>query len=111
MTRLIIIFSNILVYFLTIVSTTASPEIKTGKNHFAKIESFTGNDTTVLEDNFETGTFSNWEQASDWEVSSADKISGTWSLKHSAKATAGNSSIFQQAKADLKTLDWNGNSA
>lgn len=105
MPRLIIIFSNILVYFLTIVSTTASPEIKTGKNHFAKIESFAGIDTTVLEDNFETGTFSNWGQASDWEVSSADKISGTWSLKHSAKATAGNSSIFHPAKADLKILD------
>lgn len=105
MTRLIIIFSNILVYFLTIVSTTASPEIKTGKNHFAKIESFGGNDTIVVEDNFESGSFQNWKQTEDWEVSSTDKITGTFSLRHSAKATAGNSSVFHQAKADLKTLD------
>lgn len=105
MPRLIIIFSNILVYFLTIVSTTTSPEIKTGKNHFAKIESFAGNDTIVTEDNFESGSFQNWKQTEDWEVSSTDKINGTFSLRHSAKATAGNSSVFHQAKADLKTLD------
>jgi len=105
MTRLIIIFSNILVYFLTIVSTTTSPEIKTGKNHFTKIESFAGNDTIVVEDNFESGSFQNWKQTEDWEVSSTDKITGTFSLRHSTKATAGNSSVFHQAKADLKTLD------
>lgn len=109
MTRLIIIFSNTLVYFLTIVSTTASPEIKTGKNHFAKIESFAGNDTIVVEDNFESGSFQNWKQTDDWEVSSTEKITGTFSLRHSTKATTGNSSISHQAKADLKTLnlEWN----
>jgi hypothetical protein len=105
MARFIFIFSNILVYFLTIVSTSAFPEIKLSEKHNAKIESFAGNDTIVLEDNFETGTLQNWKQTSDWEVSSAEKISGAYSLKHSTKAVAGNSFTFHQAKADLKTLD------
>jgi len=105
MPRFIFIFSNILVYFLTIVSLKAFPEIASGPKVFAKIESFAGNDTIVLEDYFETGTFRDWKQTSDWEVSSADKISGVFSLKHSAKTAAGNSIIFHQAKADLKTLD------
>lgn len=101
----IFIFSNILVYFLTIVSFSTSPEINSGVKAFAKIESFAGNDTIALEDNFETGSFSNWKQTSDWEVSPADKISGNYSLKHSANATAGDSYLFHQSQADLKTLD------
>jgi hypothetical protein len=105
MARFIFILSNILVYFLTIVSTSASPEIKPNPEYFAKIESFSGNDTIVLEDNFEAGTFRDWKQTSDWEISTIEPISGAFSLKHSTKATAGNSSVFHQAKADLKTLD------
>ena len=105
MARFIFILSNILVYFLTIVSTSASPEIKPNPEYFAKIESFSENDTIVLEDNFETGTFRDWKQTSDWEISATELISGAFSLKHSTKATAGNSSVFHQAKADLKTLD------
>lgn len=105
MTRFIFIFSNTLIYFLIIVSTSAFPEIKQSVNLTTKIESFAGNDTIVLEDNFESGTFLDWKQTSDWEVSSAEKISGAYSLKHSTKAVAGNSFTFHQAKADLKTLD------
>lgn len=105
MLRFIFIFSNILVYFLTIVSTKAFPEITTGTKVFAKIESFQENDTIVLEDNFETGTFRDWKQTTDWEISSTNKISGVFSLRHSTKTTAGNSFIFHQAKVDFKTLD------
>lgn len=101
----IFIFSNILVYFLTIVSFGTSPEINSGVKAFAKIESFARNDTIALEDNFETGAFSNWKQTSDWEVSPAEKISGNYSLKHSANATTGNSYLFHQSQADLKMLD------
>lgn len=105
MTRFIFIFSILLVYFLTIVSLDGYSESKSGSKVFTKIESFAGNDTIVLEDNFEAGTLQEWKQTSDWEVSSADKISGTFSLKHSAIATAGNSSVFRQAKVEMKTLD------
>lgn len=105
MTRFIFIFSILLVYFLTIVSLDAYSESKSGSKVFTKIESFAGNDTIVLEDNFEAGTLQEWKQTSDWEVSSADKISGTFSLKHSAITTAGNSSVLRQAKVEMKTLD------
>lgn len=105
MSRFIFIFSNMLVYFLTIVSFRAFPETKTDINAFAKIESFARNDTIVLEDNFETGTLKDWKQTSDWEVSATERISGAFSLKHSAKATTGSSSVFCQSKADMKTLD------
>lgn len=105
MARFIFIFSNTLVYFLTIVSTSAFPEIKSSNNYAAKIESFAGNDTIVYEDNFEAGTFRDWKQTADWEISATEPISGAFSLKHSTKATAGNSSVFHQAKADMKNLD------
>jgi hypothetical protein len=105
MTRFIFIFSNTLVYFLTIVSTSAFSEIKSSGNYAAKIESFAGNDTIAWEDNFETGTFRDWQQTADWEISATEPISGTFSLKHSAKAAAGNSATFHQAKADTKNLD------
>lgn len=105
MARFIFILSNILVYFLTIVSTSAFPETKPNQEYFAKIESFSGNDTIVCEDNFEAGTFRDWKQTSDWEISTIEPISGAFSLKHSIKATSGNSLVCHQAKADLKTLD------
>lgn len=105
MTRFIFIFSNILVYFLTIVSASAFPEIKLSEKYNAKIESFAVNDTIIQEDNFETGTLQNWKQTSDWEVSATERISGAFSLKHSTKATSGNSLVCHQAKADFKTLD------
>ncbi len=105
MTRFIFIFSNTLVYFLTIVSTSAFSEIKSSDNYAAKIESFAGNDTIVWEDNFEAGTFLDWKQTTDWEISTTEPISGAFSLKHSAKAAAGNSATFHQTKADMKNLD------
>lgn len=104
MTRFIFIFPIILVYFLTIVSYDAFGKPKSHLNSPAKIETFSVNDTisTVFINDFESNSISGWKQATDWEVSTTEKISGALSLKHSSKATSGNSSIFHSA-----SLDWN----
>ena len=107
MVRFIFIFSIILVYFLTIVSYYDFSEPKPDFNTFTKIETFSGNDTisTIFSDDFENNSVSEWKQTTDWEVSAAEKISGTLSLKHSTKATSGNSTIFHTASSDLSSSD------
>jgi len=106
MVRLIFIFSNILVLFLTIVS----------KNAFC--DSFTVpaiNETDVRTDtiipifsaDFESGNLTGWKQTNDWEVSTIDKISGASSLKHSSKATGGYSAIFHSFGSDLNSFEIN----
>lgn len=107
MARFIFIFPIILVYFLTIVSYDALSKTNRDLNSLAKIETFSGNDTisTIFSDDFENNNFSKWKQTTDWEVSSSEKISGTFSLKHSSKATSGNSAIFHTAGSDLNSSD------
>ena len=107
MTRFIFIFSILLVYFLTIVSYNAFPKTKPDANVFTKIRTFSGNDTIsiIFNDNFENNNISGWKQTTDWEVSSSEKISGTFSLKHSSKATSGNSAIFHALGSDWNSSD------
>lgn len=98
--RFIFIFSNILVYFLTIVSTGAFSEIQSTAKAFTKIESFAGNNTIVPEDNFEPGTFLYLKQTSEREVSPEHKISGVASL--SGKATQPDDLILLQTSSPVK---------
>jgi hypothetical protein len=107
MARFIFIFPIILVYFLTIVSYNTFSKTKPDLNTLAKIETFSGNDTiaTIFIDDFENNNISAWKQTSDWEVSASEKISGSFSLKHSSKVTNGNSSIFHTAVSDLNSSD------
>ncbi len=108
MARFIFIFSILLVYFLTIVSYDVFAKPKYEPNSLAKIGSFSGNDTiaTLFITNFESNTIWGWKQTADWEVSSLEKISRDYSLKHSAKATGGNSAIFHPALSDLNSSDF-----
>jgi hypothetical protein len=107
MARFIFIFSIILVYFLTIVSCDVFSGTKPEPNPLAKIGNFSGNDTiaSIFVTEFETNTVYGWKQTTDWEVSSSEKISGVYSLKHSIKATNGNSAIFHNAVSDLNSSD------
>lgn len=107
MARLIFIFSILLVYFLTIVSYDIFSKPKPEPNSHAKIGSIYGNDTisTTFIANFESNTTTKWKQSTDWEVSSSEKISGAYSLKHSAKATSGNSAIFHTTGSDMNSSD------
>jgi len=107
MARFIFIFPIILVYFLTIVSYSTFGKSKSGLNSPAKIETFSGNDTIaiVFTNDFENNSISGWKQTTDWEVSPVEKISGALSLKHSTKASSGNSAIFHSASSDLNSSD------
>jgi len=107
MARFIFTFPIILVYFLTIVSYTAFGKSKSDLNSPAKIETFSGNDTiaSIFSGDFENNTISAWKQTSDWEVSSSEKISGSFSLKHSSNATSGNSAIFHISVSYLNSSD------
>jgi len=107
MARLIFIFSILLVYFLTIVSYDVFSKPKPEPNSHAKIGSISGNDTiaAIFTANFESNTTLGWKQTTDWDVSALEKISGVYSLKHSAKATSGNSAIFHTAGSDLNFSD------
>ena len=107
MARFNFIFPIILVYFLTIVSCTSLGKSKSDLNSFAKIKNLNRNDTisTIFSDDFENNSISGWKQTTDWEVSTTEKIAGALSLKHSSKATNGNSSIFHSANSDLNSAD------
>lgn len=100
----IFIFSIIVVNFITIVSKKA---YATCLSPFAyPKELIADNQDTIplLKDGFEMQNLSEWKQYSDWEVSSVDKISGAFSLKHIAKSEGGISSLFHTLKAN-----WNSN--
>jgi len=107
MARLIFIFSILLVYFLTIVSYDVFSKPKPEPNSLTKIGSISGNDTiaTIFIADFESNTTFGWKQTTEWEVSALEKISGAYSLKHSAKATSGNSATFHTAGSDLNSSD------
>jgi len=107
MARINFIFSFILVFFLTIVSNKAFANNLTDKTDAAKITSFAEKETPVFIfcEDFESGILTDWKQSGEWEVSSAEKISGSFSLKHSTKATSGASSLFHAARANWN--EWN----
>ncbi|MDP3644434.1 MAG: gliding motility-associated C-terminal domain-containing protein [Bacteroidota bacterium] len=72
-----------------------------------RIENFEQNDSIgfIFKDNFEKGNHIGWKQPNDWEVSTTEKISGAFSLKHLSQATGGNSSIFHAASSDWNSFD------
>lgn len=107
MARFIFIFPFILVYFLTIVSKTAYAVIPESVSHKENTKLDEGKDTVnfIFTEDFEDGNLSDWKQVADWEVSSVEKISGEFSLKHSGQATAGTSSIFHAVDSDLPSSD------
>ena len=107
MARFIFIFLNILVYFLTIVSKSAFSTNPDQSILRQKTETFSVKDTlnSIFLDDFERGNLSGWKQSEDWEVSTIEKISGVYSLKHSLKAASGTSSIFHNCSADWNSFD------
>ncbi|MDP2338690.1 MAG: gliding motility-associated C-terminal domain-containing protein [Bacteroidota bacterium] len=107
MAKIIFIFPFILVHFLTIVSKNAFCSYTPISNYPVNNQIPFGIDTVnfIFHDDFEDKNLSRWKQTSDWEVSASEKISGGFSLKHSAKATSGSSSVFHSAGADLNDFD------
>lgn len=107
MGRFIFIFLNILGCFLIIVSkSTLQAQIS---NYYGSANNHTGIATdpiqSIFAEDFETVAFNSWQPISDWEISASDKISGAVSLKHSVKATGGNSAIFHPVNIDLQNFD------
>lgn len=107
MARFIFIFPFILVYFLTNVSKTTFAVNSASDSFIEKIQTEEGKDTTnfMFQDDFEDGNLNGWKQTDGWEVSAVEKISGEFSLKHSGRATDGNSSIFRVVYSDLNSSD------
>ncbi|HCY40915.1 MAG TPA: hypothetical protein DHV48_06090 [Prolixibacteraceae bacterium] len=107
MTKLIFTFSVILVNFLIIVSKSA---LSTNSNQIYTLlntENIWSNDTlnSIFQDDFENANLLEWKQTGDWESSTITPISGIYSLKHSAKATSGTSSLFHSASSDISSSD------
>jgi hypothetical protein len=107
MGRFIFIFLNILGCFLIIVS-KSSLQAQISHNYGSAIN-YPGIVTepvkSFFSEDFESGAFNGWQPTSDWEISASEKISGTASLKHSSKATSGNSVIFKPVDIDLQNFD------
>ena len=107
MARLIFILAIIIVYFLTTVSkNTFANKYPVSEN--VPLNYLLANKDTIsilFQDNFEDGNLQGWKQTDEWEVSSTEKISGVYSLKHLAKATSGLSSIFHSMAANCNTVD------
>ncbi|MDO9040167.1 MAG: hypothetical protein Q7U65_02205, partial [Bacteroidota bacterium] len=105
--RFIFIFAIIVVYLLTTVSKIAFARHSGTFENLESAPTFTSLDSvySIFQDDFETGTLSVWKQTEDWEVSGVEKISGAFSLNHSAKASSGSSSIFHGIVADWKSFD------
>jgi len=107
MAKIIFIFSLILVHILTIVSKNGLGANFAPKKSLATIGNILVKDTSIsiFQDDFEHGNLSGWKQIEDWEVSSSEKISGEFSLKHSGQVTGSNSSIFHGIDSDLNLYD------
>ena len=107
MARKYFIFPFIVVYFLTIVSKSAFCSNPDQCELSKKSEIIAVKDTlnSIFQDDFERGICVGWKQSDDWEVSTVEKISGEYSLKHSPKATSGSSSIFHTINADWSNFD------
>lgn len=108
MARLIFIFSIILVYLFTIVSKSTFSSNSDQISIFLKTETFGSNDTLIhiFKNDFENANLTGWKQTGDWESSTIAPISGIYSLKHSAKASSGTSSIFHSVGSVLNTFDF-----
>lgn len=107
MTRNIFIFTKIVVCFLTIVSKTTfgasfQPNCPSEKTFNILVKDTIN---SIFSEDFETKNIFNWTQTKDWEVSTSEKISGTYSLKHLKTSTGNSSSIFHQIKNDWNTAD------
>jgi hypothetical protein len=107
MGRFIFIFTNILGCFLIIVSKSTLSSQNPHNYRSADISRGVISDPiqSFFTEDFETGSFNDWQPTSDWEISASEKISGTASLKHSSKAANGNSAIFHPAVIDLQNFD------
>ncbi len=107
MARKIFIFLILVVYLLTIVSETAFCHHPDQLCISQITAAFVIKDTlnSIFQDDFEDGNHSGWKQTDDWEVSSFGKISGEFSLKHSAKASSGYGAIFHSVGADWNSYD------
>ena len=107
MARLIFILAIIIVCFLTTVSKNTFANkymvLETGLLNTVLADKDTV--STLFHDDFEDGNLQGWKQTDEWEVSSTEKISGAYSLKHLSKATSGMSSIFHTMAADCKAVD------
>ncbi|MGE5426689.1 MAG: gliding motility-associated C-terminal domain-containing protein [Methylococcaceae bacterium] len=101
----IFIFSIIVVNFITIVSKKASAACLSPCENTKELIAENQDTIGLLKDDFESQNLSEWKQHSDWEVSSVDKISGAFSLKHIAKTEGGISSLFHTLKANWNSSD------
>jgi len=102
-------FSLIVVYFLTIVSKTASASnSKLSQTFQTPVSNVEDTISSLIYEDFESKNLSEWKQTEDWEVSSDNKISGEYSLKHLAKPVSGKSTLFHSIHANWNTsdLDW-----
>ncbi|HEY3369899.1 MAG TPA: gliding motility-associated C-terminal domain-containing protein [Prolixibacteraceae bacterium] len=97
----IFIFTIIVVYFLTTVSRNAFAQAPFPLKTFKTV----ADNASALIYNFEDGNLWDWKQTTDWEVSSAEPISGTYSLKHLSKNIAGNSSVFHRTNINFNQND------
>lgn len=102
--RLIFIFAIIVVFLLTTVSRNAFADYSAVVINGTTSETLAGNDATFMDD-FEDGNHSGWKQTFDWEVSTVEKISGVFSLKHLSKNVSGTSSVFHTMGADFNQFD------
>lgn len=108
MGKFIFIFINIIVVFLTIVSKTSNVTFSIG-NHLNDLSGQLPDKDTIkliFSDDFESGSLRNWKLTTDWELSSSEKISGSVSLKHAAKATSGSSAVFKSINTDFDSYDY-----
>lgn len=105
--RLIFIFSFFLAYFLTIVSNKAFASSFSYSEALIQTQESAPQDTlnSVFHEDFESSNLQAWKQTSDWEVSTAGKISGLQSLKHLEKPTGGISSIFNSLNINWQAYD------
>ncbi|MGE5394153.1 MAG: gliding motility-associated C-terminal domain-containing protein [Candidatus Saccharibacteria bacterium] len=104
----IFIFSILVVLFITIVSKRTfayGSSLPVTSKEFIPAEQDT---THLFQEGFESQNLSVWKQHSDWEVSSVDKISGNFSLKHVSKTEGGVSSLFHTLKTNWNSsdIDW-----
>lgn len=107
MTRIIIIFLNIAICFLTIVSKKGFG----GQNDlfvFLSRNDISDDKDTIsldFQDDFENGNFAGWYPEEGWTVSESDPIGGEFSLKHATSSAGGVSAIFRKARVNLETED------
>lgn len=101
----IFIFSIIVVNFITIVSKSTSAACLTSLVNAKEVMVEEQDTIHLFQEGFESQNLSVWKQSNDWEVSSVDKIAGSFSLKHIAKTEGGTSTLFHTLKANWNSSD------